>query len=76
MESLHIQKADKTLFVADGARWIWNRVPGLINDLCSNPENVYEFLDFYHAVEHLGTVAGLRKNWSAKERKTMCPMIF
>jgi len=26
-------------------------------------------IDFYHAVEHLGTVAALRKSWSAKERK-------
>ena len=70
LESLHIQKADKILFIADGARWIWNRVPGLINDLGLNPESVYELLDFYHAVEHLGTVAGLRKSWSSKKRKT------
>lgn len=70
LESMHIQKADKILFVADGAHWIWNRVPKLINDLCLNPERVYELLDFYHAVEHLGKVAGLRKSWSAKERKT------
>lgn len=70
LESLCIQKADKVLFVADGAHWIWNRVPGLIETLGLNPENVYELLDFYHAVEHLGKVAGLRKSWSAKERKS------
>ncbi len=34
-----------------------------------NPKRVYELLDFYHAVEHLGKVAGLRKSWSVKERK-------
>ena len=48
---------------------IWNRIPGLINALGLAPERVYELLDFYHAVEHLGTVAGLRKTWSSKERK-------
>ncbi len=66
---LTLIRDEPILFIADGARWIWNRVPGLINDLCLNPENVYELFDFYQAVEHLGTVAGLRKSWSAKERK-------
>ncbi len=70
LESLSIQKADKVLFVAYGAHWIWNRVPGLVKSLGLEPEMVYELLDFYHAVEHLGKVAGLRKSWSAKERKS------
>ncbi|MBW1759811.1 MAG: hypothetical protein JRI88_05775 [Deltaproteobacteria bacterium] len=70
LESLSIQQADKVLFVADGAHWIWNRVPGLIRSLDLNPDHVYELLDFYHAVEHLGKVVGLRKSWSAKERKS------
>ncbi len=70
LESLCIEQADKVLFVADGAHWIWNRIPGLINSLGLNPDHVYELLDFYHAVEHLGKVAGLRKSWSAKERKS------
>jgi len=70
LESLCIEQADKVLFIADGAHWIWNRIPGLINSLGLNPDHVYELLDFYHAVEHLGKVAGLRKSWSAKERKS------
>jgi len=69
LNSLHIQNSDKILFVADGAHWIWNRIPGLIKALGLTPERVYELLDFYHAVEHLGTVAGLKKTWSSKERK-------
>lgn len=69
LNALHIQDSDKILFVADGAHWIWNRIPGLINALGLVPEHVYELLDFYHAVEHLGTVAGLKKTWSSKERK-------
>src|SRR5260370_10787553 len=31
-------------------------------------EQVHELLDFYHAVHHLGHVAALRKDWSAKAR--------
>ncbi len=64
-----IQQADQVLFVADGAHGIWNRVLGLIKALGLQPERVHELIDFYHAVEHLGKVAALRKNWSAKERK-------
>ncbi|WP_321415245.1 hypothetical protein [uncultured Desulfobacter sp.] len=51
LKSLCIQKADKVLFIADGAHWIWNRVPGLIKALGLNPESVHELFDFYHAVE-------------------------
>nr|WP_319495647.1 hypothetical protein [uncultured Desulfobacter sp.] len=69
LNALHIQKSDKILFVADGAHWIWNRIPGLIKALGLAPQRVYELLDFYHAVEHLGTVSGLKKTWSSKERK-------
>ena len=31
-------------------------------------EQVHELLDFYHGVQHLGQVAALRKDWSAKAR--------
>ena len=58
------------LFVADGARWIWTRIPGLVKSLGLNPKRVFELIDFFHAVEHLGSVASLRKAWSAKERKS------
>jgi len=67
---LEIVKADKVLFVADGARWIWNRVGKLMRTLGVSSNQSYELVDFYHAIEHLGTIAGLRKNWKASERKT------
>ena len=67
---IEITKADKVLFVADGARWIWNRISELVHHLGLNSGQVYELIDFYHAVEHLGKVASLRKSWTAKERKS------
>jgi len=66
---LDITKADKILFVADGARWIWNRVPELVKELGLSPGQFYSLLDFYHAVEHLTKVADLKKGWKASERK-------
>ena len=66
---LGIGEADRVLFVADGARWIWNRIAGLVQGLGLKAEQVQELIDFYHAVEHLGKVAGLRKSWTARQRK-------
>lgn len=68
LQRLGIEQADQVLFVADGAHWIWNRVPGLVKALGLKSEQVHEVVDFYHAVEHLGKVASLRKCWSAKQR--------
>jgi hypothetical protein len=70
LNDIHIEQADQVLFVADGAHWIWNRATPLLNDLGLPSDKVHELLDFYHAVEHLGKVAGLRKSWSPKERKS------
>lgn len=69
LRQLNISKADKVLFVADGARWIWNRISGLIKALGLSGSHVYELVDFYHAVEHLAKVADLKKNWTKSEKK-------
>src|ERR1041384_4286381 len=68
LQRLEITQADHVLFIADGAPWIWKRVPILVHALGLAAEQVYELLDFYHAAQHLGQVAALRKDWSAKAR--------
>lgn len=70
LAKLCISKADKILFVADGARWIWNRVQELMSSLGLSSNQFYELVDFYHAVEHLGKVASLRKGWKPSEKKS------
>jgi hypothetical protein len=70
LRELKITTADKILFVADGARWIWNRAEGLLRRLGVKPEQVNELVDFYHAVEHLGKVAALQRRWTAGERQS------
>jgi hypothetical protein len=69
LRELKITTADQVLFVADGARWIWNRVGGLLRRLGVKPEQVHELVDFYHAVEHLGKIAALQRRWTASERQ-------
>src|SRR3989441_9608328 len=68
LQRLEITQADQVLFSADGAPWIWKRVPLLVQALGLAAAQVEELLDFYHAVQHLGQVAALRKDWSAKAR--------
>jgi hypothetical protein len=68
LQRLEITLADHVLFIADGAPWIWRRVPLLVQALGLAAAQVHERLDFYHAVHHLGQVAALRKDWSAKAR--------
>ncbi len=69
LQKLNIKQADQVLFVSDGAKWIWNRVPVLIKFLGLISSQVYELIDFYHAVEHLGSVSKLRKGWNSSIRK-------
>ena len=68
LQRLEITQADQVLFIADGAPWIWKRVPLLVQALGLAAQQGHELLDFYHAVQHLGHVAALRKDWSAKAR--------
>ena len=69
LSELQITTADKILFVADGARWIWNRVGALLHRLGVKPDQINELVDFYHAVEHLGKIAAVQRRWTAVERQ-------
>jgi len=68
LQRLAITQADQVLFIADGAPWIWKRVPLLGHALGLTAAQVHELLDFYHTVQRLGQGAALRKDWSAKAR--------
>jgi len=69
LRRLSVHLAEKILFVADGARWIWNRVPQLFRELGIPADKVYELIDFYHAVEHLVKISELKTAWTVSERR-------
>jgi hypothetical protein len=69
LTAIGITEAKQVLFIADGAPWIWLRIPALIVKLGLNPAKVRQIVDFYHAVEHLNNVAALRKGWNEKRRR-------
>lgn len=57
--SLGINQAKQVLLLADGAEWIWLRLPSLLQRLGCPTQSVVELLDFYHATEHLHSFAEL-----------------
>ena len=68
-EKINVSEAAKVLFVADGARWIWNRVGKLFASLGLASDQRHELPDFYHAAEHLNKAAGLQKKLNPAQRK-------
>ena len=69
LEKINVSEAEKVLFVADGARWIWNRVGKLFASLGLSSDQCHELLDFYHAAEHLNKVSGLQKKLKPAQKK-------
>lgn len=63
------RQASLLVFLADGAEWIWDRIPDLVKELGIDPCRVLKGVDFYHAVENLQAAAELRTGWSKKKRK-------
>lgn len=68
LQGLNITAAARVQFVADGAAWIWKRVPGLIQALQLRDDQVQQLIDFWHAVEYLGKLAE-SSTLSASDRK-------
>lgn len=68
LSQLEITEAEKILFIADGAKWIWLRVAPLLQRL-GLEGRCRELVDFYHVVEHIHTLAALKTSWRPPERK-------
>lgn len=69
LKNSRINESKRILFVGDGAKWLWNRIGSLISSLGAG-QILVQLLDFYHAVEHLATIANNHKDWTTKKRKT------
>jgi hypothetical protein len=70
LSQLNIDEATNVLFIADGAKWIWKRVGAMFERLGLKPEQCMELVDFYHVVEHLHVLSGLKKkSWSKKQKR-------
>jgi len=56
---LGVCHAKSIQLIADGAPWIWQRIPALLRKLGCPTEIIVETLDFYHAAEKLNAFAQL-----------------
>ena len=73
LKALNVQDASKVLFIADGAKWIWSRVPTLIKSLGLTTEQIQQRIDYWHAVEYLGKIvesSSLKGKQKTQWRKT------
>jgi hypothetical protein len=75
---LGVVHAQLVLLVADGAPWIWQRIPALLKRLGLCAEQIIELIDFYHAAENLRKFSELvinnqkqAKEWFEKARSTL-----
>lgn len=78
LSNFQLDESTQILFIADGAKWIWNRLPRLLQSLGRQSKSCWRWLDFYHATEHLAKVASLcgwvatkRKAWLNRNRKRL-----
>jgi hypothetical protein len=69
LSQLEIGRAAEVLFIADGAKWIWQRVTQLWQRLGLTGIRCRELVDFYHVVEHVYALAALNTSWRASQRK-------
>jgi hypothetical protein len=66
---LGVGQADTLVVIADGARWSWKRVAEWVAHVGLRQEQLYEVVDCYPVVEHLGTVANARPDWTESSRR-------
>lgn len=78
LKGLNLAEAPRVLFVADGAAWIWRRIPKLVKSLGLSDEQVQQLIDFWHAMEYLAKIAdsksliGARKTqWLTIQKKRL-----
>lgn len=53
LAKLHIDQAAHVQVIADGALWIWNRVPVLLRKLGVKESRLTQTLDHYHALQYV-----------------------
>lgn len=77
LRELGAHEAAQWIVVADGADWIWNRIPALVAAVGYSLDRVVQVVDFYHAVEHLAKIAEhvqgekRRRTWFRSARKLL-----
>lgn len=70
LERLNVDQAAEVQLIADGATWIWNKIPAMLEDLGVENSVVTQTLDYYHAVQHLDKLFKSLPNRIGKRQRT------
>jgi hypothetical protein len=68
LRRLGLTDKDELAFIADGARWIWERKSVLAEKLRLK-KTIIQLLDFYHVAQHVHTIAELKSRWTVRRRR-------
>jgi hypothetical protein len=68
LKALGVHEAQELIVVADGAKWIWERIDDLIKKTGINPDKVKQVIDWCHAVETLHKIANAPAKWTESRR--------
>ncbi len=68
LHQLGAAQAKDVIFLADGAPWIWNRVPRVIEKAGLDAAKCHCVLDLYHAMENVSKALAACKDWQKKHR--------
>ncbi len=78
LHTLGIAQAEVVVLLGDGAHWIWDRIPPLLQELGCRATQIIQVLDCCHAIQHLYDVGealfGVTKKakaWAKKWTKTL-----
>ncbi len=77
LHQLGLSQAESIVLLGDGAEWIWNNIPTLLEKLGCQPAQISQILDNCHATQHLYTLgealfgATAGKAWAKKWTKKL-----
>jgi len=69
LRKLKIEKAAEVQIIGDGAAWIWNRLPSLMERLNVDKTKLTETLDYYHSSSYVYELADLMPEKITKEER-------
>jgi len=69
LKALNVHEAQQLIAVADGAKWIWERIAELVQQVGIEPNKAVEVIDWCHAVGKLSTIAAVPAKWSYAQRE-------
>lgn len=68
VRAIGLTPADKVLLIADAAPWIWLRFDLFVTSGLLNGAQLFQLIDFYHAVQHLRHFADACTHWPSRVR--------